>query len=123
MTIIPQNDYDGQMLCTAIENFLSRFHVGKLTRKSNASKEKGVPVMKIFRYAIGNVLNARSMYMQICTNSYRENFSKNTYYRFHNGVKTNWLRFTTLLSAAVAGDFLRDLTDEDRTELYRYGAQ
>lgn len=40
MTIIPQNDRDGQMLCTVIENFLSIFHVGKLLRKCNASKER-----------------------------------------------------------------------------------
>lgn len=45
--------------------------------------------MKIFRYMIGNVFNARSMYMQIRTDSYREDFSKNTYYRFLNSVRTN----------------------------------
>ena len=118
MTIIPQNDRDGQMLCTVIENFLSRFHVGKLIRKCNASKEKGVPVMKIFRYALGNVFNAKSMYIQIRTNSYREDFSKNTYYRFLNSVKTNWLRFTTLLSAAVADNFMRHLTGDDRKDVF-----
>ncbi len=118
MTIIPQNDRDGQMLCTVIENFLSIFHVGKLLRKCNASKEKGVPVMKIFRYMIGNVFNARSMYMQIRTDSYREDFSKNTYYRFLNSVRTNWFRFTTLLSAAVAGDFMQRLTSEERKDVF-----
>ncbi len=36
MTLIPQNDHDEQMLCTVIESFLSKFHVGKLLRKCNA---------------------------------------------------------------------------------------
>lgn len=118
MTIIPQNERDGQLLCSVIEKFLSTFHVGNLLRKCNASKEKGVPVMKIFRYMIGNVFNARSMYMQIRTDSYRAEFSKNTYYRFLNGIKTNWLRFTTLLSAAVASDFMRRLSSEDRKDVF-----
>ena len=86
------------------------FHVGKLLRKAGACKEKGVPVMKIFRYALGNVFNSRSMYMQMRTESYREDFSKNTYYRFLNSMKTDWLRFTTLLSASVIGDFMQRLT-------------
>ena len=118
MTIIPHNDRDGQMLCTVIENFLSMFHVGKLLRKAGAGKEKGVPVMKVFRYALGNVFNSRSMYMQMRTESYREDFSKNTYYRFLNSMKTNWLRFTTLLSAAVVGTFMQRLTGEDRKDVF-----
>lgn len=83
------------------------FHVGKLLRKAGACKEKGVPVMKIFRYALRNVFNSRSMYMQMRTESYRKDFSKNTYYRFLNSMKTDWLRFTTLLSASVIGDFMQ----------------
>ena len=86
------------------------FHVGKLLRKAGACKEKGVPVMKIFRYALGNVFNSLSMYMQMRTESYLEDFSKNTYYRFLNSMKTDWLRFTTLLSASVIGDFMQRLT-------------
>ena len=118
MTIIPQNEYDGQILCNAIERFLAMFHVGNLLRKCNANKEKGVPVMIIFRYMIGNVFNSCSMYMQIRTNSFRESFSKNTFYRFLNSAKTNWLRFTTMLSATVVNDFMRDLTDEDRKDVF-----
>lgn len=126
MTIIPQNDHDGQVLCTVIENFFctviekffASFHVGKLLRKCNASKEKGVPVMKVFRYIVSNVFNAKSMYMQIRTDSYHEDFSKNTYYRFLNSTKTNWLRFTTLLSAAVVRDFMQRLTSKDRKDVF-----
>ena len=117
MAMIPYNDHDGQMIYTVIENFLSMFHVEKLLRKAGADK-KGIPVMKIFRYALGNVFNSRSMYMQMRTDSYREDFSKNTYYRFLNSVKTNWLRFTTLLSAAVVVNFMQRLTGEDRKDVF-----
>ena len=40
----------------------------------------------------------RSMYMQIATGRFAEGYSKNTVYRFLNSIKTNWERFTILLS-------------------------
>lgn len=112
MTILPYGNHDEQMICAKIENFFAMFHVGNLLRKCNTGKEKGIPVMKIFRYLITNVFNSGSMYMQSRTKSFRENFSKNTCYRFLNSAKTNRLRFTTLLSAAVVNDFMRQLTAE-----------
>ena len=57
------------------------------------------------------------MYMQQKTGSYKETFSKNTFYRFLNGKKTNWLRFTTLLSKAVA-DTIEPLTDKNRVNAF-----
>ena len=118
MTILSQKDRDAQTLCNAIDNFFSRFQIGKLLRKCNAHKEKGVPVTKIFRYIVGNVFNARSMYMQIQTDSYKEEFSKNAYYRFLNNAKINWLRFTTLLSSAIVERFMRGLTSEERRDVF-----
>ena len=57
------------------------------------------------------------MYMQHKTGSYKETFSKNTFYRFLNGKRTNWLRFTTLLSKAVA-DTIEPLTDKSRVNAF-----
>ena len=57
------------------------------------------------------------MYMQQKTGSFRESFSKNTFYRFLNSPKTNWLRFTTLLSKKVA-DKIEPLTDDDRINAF-----
>ena len=115
-SILPQ-DQDGQDLFNAISSFFTRFSVGKLLRKCNAQKEKGVPVLQIFKYKLCNVFADRSMYMQQKTGSYKESFSKNTFYRFLNGQKTNWLRFTTLLSKAVV-DAVEPLTDENRINAF-----
>ena len=57
------------------------------------------------------------MYMQQKTGSFKESFSKNTFYRFLNSPKTNWLRFTTLLSKKVA-DAVEPLTSEDRVNAF-----
>jgi hypothetical protein len=57
------------------------------------------------------------MYMQQKTGSFKESFSKNTFYRFLNSPKTNWLRFTSLLSKAVA-DVVEPLTADDRVNAF-----
>ena len=116
ITILPQ-DQDGQELFNAISSFFRIFGVGNLLRKCNAQKEKGVPILDIFKYKLCNVFSDRSMYMQQKTGSFRESFSKNTFYRFLNNPKTNWLRFTTLLSKKVA-EKIEPLTGDDRVNAF-----
>ena len=116
ISILPQ-DKDGQELFNAISTFFSTFRIGNLLHKCNAQKEKGVPVIDIFKYKLCNVFADRSMYKQQKTGSFKESFSKNTFYRFLNSPKTNWLRFTTLLSKKVA-DAVEPLTSEDRVNAF-----
>ena len=116
ISILPQ-DKDGQELFNAISSFFRTFEIGKLLRKCNAQKEKGVPVLDIFKYKLCNVFSDRSMYMQQKTGSFREAFSKNTFYRFLNNPGINWLRFTALLSKKVA-DTVEPLTDVDRVNAF-----
>ena len=58
------------------------------------------------------------MYMQQRTGSFKEEFSKNTFYRFLNSAKTNWLRFTSLLAADIVNHDIRDLTDQGRKNVF-----
>lgn len=92
ISIIPQNQEERE-LDNAISSFFSKFKIGGLLRKCNAQKEKGVPVIRIFKYKMCNIFADRSMYMQQKTGSYRESFSKNTFYRFLNCAKTNGKRW------------------------------
>ncbi len=115
-SIIPQ-DQDGKNIFNAISAFFRVFMIGKLLHKCNAQKEKGVPVLDIFKYKLCNIFSGRSMYMQQRTGSYRESFSKNTFYRFLNNAKANWMRFTSLLSKKVA-DAIEPLTNEDRVNAF-----
>lgn len=62
-SILPQ-DKDGQELYNSISSFFQTFGLGSLLRKCNAQKEKGVPVLDIFKYKLCNVFSDRSMYMQ-----------------------------------------------------------
>lgn len=115
-TIISQ-DRDGENLFNAISSFFDRFRIGNLLRMCNANKEKGVPVINIFKYKLCNTFRDRSMYMQLKTGAFKENFSKNAFYRFLNSAKTNWMRFTTLLSKEVA-DVIEPLTDDKRVNAF-----
>lgn len=115
-SIIPQ-DQDGKNIFNAISAFFRVFMIGKLLRQCNAQKEKGVPVLDIFKYKLCNIFSGRSMYMQQRTGSYRESFSKNTFYRFLNNAKINWLRFSSLLSKKVA-DAIEPLTSDDRINAF-----
>ncbi|SFQ51034.1 Transposase DDE domain-containing protein [Lachnospiraceae bacterium XBB1006] len=74
-------------------------------------------MLDIFKYKLCNVFSNRSMYMHKKTGAFRESFSKNTFYRFLNNPKINWLRFTTLLSKKVAGA-VEPLTDDDRVNAF-----
>lgn len=56
--------------------------------------------------------------MQQRTGSFREDFSKNTFYRFLNSSKTNWLRFTSLLAADIVNNGIKELTDESRKNVF-----
>ncbi len=57
------------------------------------------------------------MYMQQRTGAFKESFSKNTFYRFLNSGKINWLRFTSLLSATIINEEIKPLTDEKRVNV------
>lgn len=78
-------------------NIFSKHLVGRLLAKCNGMKEKGISPVSLRRYKFSNIFVGRSMYMQQRTGSFKEPFSKNTFYRFLNSAKTNWLRFTSLL--------------------------
>ena len=118
MTIIAQNNEDNKELNDTIGRFFSEYKIGTLLRKCNAGKEKGVSVISVFLYLFSNLFLGRSMYMQMKTSKFKENFSKNTVYRFLNSVKTNWLKFTTLLAADVVNRTIKPLTNENRANVF-----
>ena len=74
--------------------------------------------MDVFRFLFCMMFSDRSFYMQMKTGTFREGFSKNTIYRFLNNARTNWQRFTTLLSADIINGFMKPLTDEKRKDVF-----
>ena len=106
MTIIPQETENNQERESRISLFFKKYEIGKLLKKCNASKATGIAVIEIFWYLICLMFSNRSMYMQIETNRFAENFSKNTVYRFLNNGKINWEKFTVMLSERIVNQFI-----------------
>ena len=118
MSSIPQNHFNKEALVYCVQRFFSKHHVGKLLASCNGMKEKGVSPVSLLRYKLSNIFVGRSMYMQQQTSSFKEEFSKNTFYCFLNSAKTNWLRFTSLLAADIVNNDIRDLTDQERKNVF-----
>jgi len=49
MSSIPQITDNGNNVSDFATKFMKRFHMGRLLFKCNAGKEKGIPVMDLFR--------------------------------------------------------------------------
>lgn len=118
MSSIPQTTNNGNSVSDFATKFMKRFCLGKLLFKCNAGKEKGIPVMNLFRYLFCMMFSDRSIYMQMKTGTFDGGFSKNTIYRFLNNARTNWQRFTTLLSASIINGFMKPLTGEERKDVF-----
>lgn len=117
MSSIPHKTENGNEIFDSATKFLKEFQVGKLLFQCNAGKMKGIPVMDIFRYLFCLIFSDRSMYMQRKTGVFEGGFCKNTVYRFLNNTKTNWQRFTTLLSAAEDKNLLCEASSYDGRSL------
>ena len=118
MSIVSQNHADKVAVLDCVQRFFSDHHVGKILKQCNGTKEKGVSAVSLLRYKLSNIFVGRSMYMQLRSGSFKEDFSKNTFYRFLNSAKTNWLRFTSLLAADIVNNDIRDLTDDSRKNVF-----
>ena len=118
MSIITRNNTEEVALLDCIQRFFSKHRIGNLLKQCNGTKEKGISAISLLRYKISNVFTGRSMYMQQRTGSFKEAFSKNTYYRFLNSPKTNWLKFTSRLAADVINNDIKPLTDENRANVF-----
>ena len=75
--------------------------------------EKNISMSIAQFFAVYGIINILSKFGTI-----REGFSKNTYYRFLASPRTNWLRFTTLLSERIINSHIRPLTSENRDDCF-----
>ena len=118
MSIVSLESADEKKVSAYILNFLTTYGIISLLSKCGGAKLKGIPVKALFTYTLTNVFRMGSFYMQNKLGKILDGFSKNTYYRFLMSPRTNWLRFTTLLSARIINGHLRNLTSENRDDCF-----
>ena len=118
MSIVSLESADEKNVSAFIENFLTAYGIFRLLSKCGGLKLKGIPVKELFTYTLTNAFRMGSFYMQNKLGKVREVFSKNTYYRFLMNPRTNWLRFTTLLSERIINGHIRPLTSGNRDDCF-----
>ena len=102
-TTLSQMLAEAQEAKDTIQGFLHQFEIGNLLRKCRAHKIMFSPI---------------STYMSMRIGTYKEDFSKNTIYRFCNDAGINWHKFIRLLSERVVRQFMRPATSDDRIEYF-----
>ncbi|MBQ1335776.1 MAG: transposase, partial [Selenomonadaceae bacterium] len=118
MSIVSLESADEKNVSASIVNFLTAHGIISLLSKCGGLKLKGIPVKELFTYTLTNAFRMGSFYMQHKLGKVREGFSKNTYYRFLMNPRTNWLRFTTMLSERIINGHIRPLTSENRDDCF-----
>ncbi len=92
---------------SATGHFLNRFKIVKLLGECGAYKAKGVPISVIMFYIFNLMFSPMSMYYQIKLDVFREDFSKNSVYRFLENIHMNWhcflLRLSTMIIRYIVG--------------------
>ena len=117
-TTITQTLVEFQEANDSVASFFKNYGIGKLLRECRAHKVKGFPTTQILRYLVCLMFSPISTYMTMKIGTYKEEFSKNTIYRFCNNSGINWHKFVRLLSEKVIRTFFRPATSEKRLEYF-----
>lgn len=113
MSTIPKNDTNNNAILKCCTKFFNRFHLGKLLKMCNASKEKGIPTSTVFSFLIGMIFSERNLYNLIKNEPEKVPFGKDVVYRFLNSMHINWERFLFAVATAVLPE-IQKLTSEER---------
>ena len=85
MSIVSLESKDEKNFSMSIAQFFGVYGIISLLRNYGGLKLKGV-----FTYTVTNAFRMGSFYMQQKVGTIREEFSKNTYYRFLANPRINW---------------------------------
>ncbi len=83
-----------------IHQFFQNQRIGKLLKRSNISREKGISPVAVFRMLFTLAFSGKSLYRALEAEG-SCGMGKDTAYRFLNSVHTHWRRFLLLLSSQV----------------------
>ena len=84
---------------------IKELEIGKLMRKSNITKNCGIPALEVFQFLLLLVFQGKNLFRFLNSKHKDQAVSKNTYYRFLNETSYNWKKFLLLLAAKAASVF------------------
>lgn len=98
-------------------NAIKQLKIGGLLRKSNITKNCGIPAFEVFQFLLLLVFQGKNLFRFLNSKRKDQAVSKNTYYRFLNDTSYNWKKFLLLLSAKVISVF-EHLTRPERVKVF-----
>lgn len=75
--------------------------LGKLLRKANITKNRGIPAFEVFQFLLLLVFQGKNLFRFLNSKHKDQAVSKNTYYRFLNETYYNWKKFLLLLATRI----------------------
>lgn len=84
---------------------IKELEIGKLMRKSNITKNCGIPSLEVFQFLLLLVFQGKNLFRFLNSKHKDQAVSKNTYYRFLNETSYNWKKFLLLLAAKTTTVF------------------
>ena len=96
---------------------IKKLEIGKLMRKSNITKNCGIPAFEVFQFLLLLVFQGKNLFRFLNSKHKDQAVSKNTYYRFLNETSYNWKKFLLLLANKVTTVFDR-LTRPERVKAF-----
>ena len=102
---------------TQFAKVIKELRLGELLRKSNITKNCGIPAFEVFQFLLLIVFQGKNLFRFLNSKHKEQAVSKNTYYRFLNETSYNWKKFLLLLSARVTSAFDM-LTRPERVKVF-----
>lgn len=96
---------------------IKKLEIGKLMRKSNITKNCGIPAFEVFQFLLLLVFQGKNLFRFLNSKHKDQAVSKNTYYRFLNETSYNRKKFLLLLANKVTTVFDR-LTRPERVKAF-----
>ncbi len=100
-----------------IQQFFHNQKIGRLLKRSNIRKQKGISPVCIFRLMFTLVFTGRNLFRTLEIADGTCEMAKDTVYRFLNSVHTNWRRFLLMLSSRVINQEIDPLTGVDNIKV------
>jgi len=110
------SNFQEQNSKSSIQNFISRFNIGKILQQSKISKIRGYSVLEILTNIMQLPFIHKNFYQGIVKNKDIA-YNKSVAYDFLNNRQYNWRLFLLKVVSIVINQFIKPLTNEDRQDV------
>lgn len=97
--------------------FIKKYQIGKIMKRSNFHKHKGLSCIVLFRFIFMLVFTGKNLYRFLQSEIIDGQPSKDTVYRFLNSARYNWRKLLLILSSTIIKESLALLTSAERIKV------